>query len=65
LNRHGNPYRSFSGDTKMKMVLDEADFTLDLRTLAGLTHDELHRRVCDRLGPALTSPAACAAVSHA
>lgn len=53
MNWHGNPYRSFSGGTKMNMVLDLADFTLDLRTVPGLAHDELHRRVCDRLGPAL------------
>jgi succinyl-diaminopimelate desuccinylase len=42
-----------SGGTKINMVPDVADFTLDLRTVPGLDHDELHRRVCDRLGPAL------------
>ena len=44
---------TISGGTKINMVPDVADFTLDLRTVPGLNHDELHRRVCDRLGPAL------------
>ena len=44
---------TISGGTKINMVPDLADFTLDLRTVPGLAHDELHRRVCDRLGPAL------------
>ena len=44
---------TISGGTKINMVPDLADFTLDLRTVPGLDHDELHRRVCDRLGPAL------------
>jgi succinyl-diaminopimelate desuccinylase len=44
---------TISGGTKINMVPDMADFTLDLRTVPGLNHDELHQRVCDRLGPAL------------
>jgi succinyl-diaminopimelate desuccinylase len=44
---------TISGGTKINMVPDVADFTLDLRTVPGLNHDELYRRLCDRLGPAL------------
>jgi succinyl-diaminopimelate desuccinylase len=40
----------FSGGTKINRVPDVADFTLDLRTVPGLNHDELHRRVCERIG---------------
>jgi succinyl-diaminopimelate desuccinylase len=44
---------TFSGGTKINMVADLAEFTLDLRTLPGLDHDRLYGRVCDRLGPTL------------
>jgi succinyl-diaminopimelate desuccinylase len=44
---------TISGGTKINMVPDLADFTLDLRTVPGLDHDQLHRRVCGRLGTAL------------
>jgi succinyl-diaminopimelate desuccinylase len=44
---------TISGGTKINMVADLADFTLDLRTVPGLDHGELYRRVCDRLGHAL------------
>jgi succinyl-diaminopimelate desuccinylase len=41
------------GGTKINMVPDVADFTLDLRTVPGLNHEDLHRRVCDCMGPAI------------
>jgi succinyl-diaminopimelate desuccinylase len=44
---------TITGGTKINMVPDLADFTLDLRTVPGVDHDDLYRRVCDRLGPAL------------
>jgi len=44
---------TITGGTKINMVPDVADFTLDLRTVPGMDHADLHRRVCDRLGPAL------------
>jgi succinyl-diaminopimelate desuccinylase len=44
---------TIAGGTKINMVPDVADFTLDLRTVPGMDHADLHRRVCDRLGPAL------------
>jgi succinyl-diaminopimelate desuccinylase len=44
---------TISGGTKINMVPDVAEFTLDLRTVPGLDHDDLYRRVCARLGHAL------------
>jgi succinyl-diaminopimelate desuccinylase len=44
---------TIAGGTKINMVPDLAEFTLDLRTVPGMDHDELYRRVCERLGPAL------------
>jgi acetylornithine deacetylase/succinyl-diaminopimelate desuccinylase-like protein len=44
---------TFSGGTKINMVPDLADFTVDLRTVPGLKHEGLYRRMCDRLGPAV------------
>jgi len=44
---------TFNGGTKINMVPDLADFTLDLRTVLGLDHGDLYRRVSDRMGPAV------------
>jgi succinyl-diaminopimelate desuccinylase len=44
---------TIAGGTKINMVPDLADFTLDLRTVPGMDHGELYRRVCDRMGTAL------------
>ncbi len=44
---------TFNGGTKINMVPDLAEFTVDMRTVPGLSHEWLYRRVCDRLGPAL------------
>jgi succinyl-diaminopimelate desuccinylase len=44
---------TIGGGTKINMVPDLADFTLDLRTVPGVDHKELYRRVCDCIGKGL------------
>ncbi|MCB2227993.1 MAG: M20 family metallopeptidase [Desulfarculaceae bacterium] len=42
---------TFSGGSKINMVPDQAVFQIDIRTVPGLEHDELARRIAAQVGP--------------